>query len=300
MKKTKLCLCGGGHGLSRILYGLKEFKYLSAIVTVADRGGSTGKLRAKFDCPAMGDIRLCLDSLGDKYLKGIFETRTKGYEDCIGNLIIASLIKLYNFEEAIAIMHKMLGLSETHKIIPVSLDNYEICGKYINNKEIRKETEFILEEKIENTWLSPKPIPNPEALKAINESDFVIISSGSFFTSILSNLLVPQIAEAINKKTIIWIVNLMQEKGETIGMDADAHAEFILKYINHIDYALVNTSKPSDDILKQHYESYLMPLTYISDDKVKHIVYGDYMKYTNSEVIHNSYKITKALKSIIK
>jgi uncharacterized cofD-like protein len=293
-------LLGGGHGLSRILYGLKEFKYISAIVTVIDSGGSTGKIRTKFECPAMGDIRRCLDVLGDKQLKEIFETRTKEYGDCIGNLIIASLIKLYDFGEAINIMHKMLGLSETHKIIPVSLDNYEICGKYINNKEIRKEADFTLEEKIGNIWLSPKPEPNPEAIKAINESDYVIISSGSFFTSILSNLLVPQIAEAINKKTVIWIVNLMQEKGETIGMDADAHAEFILRYINHIDYALVNTSKPSDEILKQHYESYLMPLTYISADKIKHIIYGDYMKYTNSEVIHNSYKITKALKGIIK
>jgi uncharacterized cofD-like protein len=300
MKKTKLCLLGGGHGLSTVLLAMKEYSYLSAIVAVTDSGGSTGKIRNKFDCPAIGDIRRCLNSLADKQLKDIFERRIKDYGDCVGNLIIASLIKLYDFPTAIKIMHKLLGLSDNHRVLPVSLDNFDICGEYKNNKIIKKETDFNNIEKIEKVWLEPVPSANPEALESIIDADYIIIAPGSFFTSILANFLVPEICKEINKKKIIWIANAMQQFGETVGMDINDHANHLLKYINHIDFAIVNNIKPDEEILSKHYESYLMPLYGLNNNfNIENIVETDMIKYNENGIVHSPFKINKALRKII-
>ena len=301
MNKNKICLIGGGHGLSGILGGMKEYSYLSAVVDVTDAGGSTGKLRNKFNCPAMGDIRICLDSLGDAKLKDIFERRIKDYGDCIGNLIIASLIKLYDFDTAIKIMHKLLGLKDTHRIIPISLDIFDVQGEYRSGKIVKKENEFIEEDKIEKVWIEPKGKVNPEAIQAIKECDYVIVAPGSFYTSILINFLLPEISEEVNKKKIIWIVNTMQQKGETIGMDANEHAAVLLRYLDHIDYVLVNNTKPLESELKiANYEGYLMPLLHLDkNDKIKHIIEKDLIKYNALGVVHSPNKVKRILREII-
>lgn len=299
MNKNKICILGGGHGLSTVLYTLKKYIHLSAIVAVTDTGGSTGNIRTKFECPAIGDIRRCLNSLGNEKLKDVFERRIKDYGDCVGNLIIASLIKLYDFETAVKIMHKLLGLKETHKIIPVSFDNFDICGTYRNNKAIKKETDFIEAEKVEEVWLHPIPKANPEAISAIIEANIIIIAPGSFFTSILANLLVPEITKEINKKKIIWITNIMQQLGETVGMDTTAHLDYLLKYINHIDYIIMNSEKPKDEMLKD-YPGYLMPLLEIQKrDNVKKIIKDDIIRYINGGVVHSPFKLLQILKGII-
>lgn len=299
MKKIKLSLIGGGHGLSTILYSVKDFSYLSAIVAVTDTGGSTGKIRVKFDCPAIGDIRKCIDVLGNVQLKDIFERRIRDYGDCVGNLLIASLIKLYDFDTAIKIMQKLLGLKETHRILPVSLDSFDINGTYRNKKIITKETDFDEEEKIDKVWLNPIPKPNPEALEAIKNSDYVIIVPGSFFTSILATLLVPQIAEEINQKKVIWFVNVIQQYGETIGMDGESHADYLLQFINHIDFAIVNNTRPSEEVLKK-YESYLMPIIHLAKrDNIANIIETDLIKYNERGAVHSPQKVFKVLRKIL-
>jgi uncharacterized cofD-like protein len=300
-RKKRYVLIGGGHGLSTLLGGMKEFEHLTAIVDVTDSGGSTGKLRNKFDCPAMGDIRICLNSLGDAKLKDIFERRIKDYGDCVGNLIIASLIKLYDFNTAIKIMHKLLGLKDTHRIIPVSLEIFDIRGQYRNGKIVKTENEFIEEDKIEKVWLEPKSKINPEVIQVIKECDYVIIAPGSFYTSILVNFLLPEIATEINKKKIIWIINAMQQLGETIGMDANEHASVLLRYIDHIDYALINNTRPSEEELKKYnYEGYLMSLLHLDkNEKIKHIIEKDLIKYSSIGIIHSPNKVKRVLKEII-
>lgn len=301
MYNKKIVLIGGGHGLSGLLNGMKEFKYLTAIVDVTDSGGSTGKLRKKFDCPAMGDIRICLDALADEKSRDIFERRIKDYGDCVGNLIIASLIKLYDFETAIKIMHKLLGLNENHKVLPISYDIFDIQGEYRNGKRVKTESEFIEEDKLDKVWIEPKAETNKEAIEAIKKSDWIIIAPGSFYTSILVNFLLPEIANETNKKKIIWIVNTMQQRGETIGMDANEHATTLLRYIDHIDYALVNITKPTEEELKKHnYEGYLMPLLHLDkNEKIKHIIEKDFIRYLNDGIAHSPNKIKRVLREII-
>jgi uncharacterized cofD-like protein len=301
MYNKKFALIGGGHGLAGLLGGMKEFDYLSAIVDVTDSGGSTGKLRTKFECPAMGDIRICLDSLGDKELKDIFERRIKDYGDCVGNLLMTSLIKLYDFDTAIKIMHKLLGLKENHKIIPVSLEDFNLKGQYRNEKIVNKESEFIEEDKIDKIWIEPKAKTNQEAIEAIKQSEWIIVAPGSFYTSILVNFLLPEIADEVNKKKIIWIVNAMQQKGETIGMDINEHASVLLRYVDHIDYALVNIKKPTEEELKKaNYEGYLMPLIHLDKhDNIKHIIEKDFVHCSNEGIVHSPNKVKRILREIV-
>lgn len=299
MHKT-YCIIGGGHGLSTLLTAMKEFPNLRIIIDVTDSGGSTGTLRKAFDCPAMGDMRRCLSELGDEQLRAVAETRIRKYGDCVGNLIISSLAKLYSFEEAIKLYHSLLGVPETQRVMPVSLENSNLYGLYENGKEVHSEDAFTLVEKIKDVWLHPVIKPNPEAIDAIEESDIVIIAPGSFFTSILTNFLVPGIAEATNqgkKKKIIWIVNLMQSKGETIGMDLNDHYTFLSKYVVP-NIVLVNSEKPDPKIISKFYEGYLMPLTQFHSSGIK-VIYDNYLEYDEEcGIKHNAEKIVATIRSI--
>lgn len=299
MSKKTLTILGGGRGLSIVLEGVKNFKNLNIIVGVADSGGSTGKLRKTFNCPAMGDIRRCVSMLGDTKLKSFLEYRIPKYKDCVGNLIIASLTKLYSFEVAIKVYQKLAKASPKHNIIPVSLDNFNIQAEYKNGTITKKETEFNKEEKINKVWLSPIPKPNSIAIKAIKNSEWIIISPGSFYTSIISNLLVPGISDEINKKKIIWIANLMQQKGETVDMFLQEHYNNLIKYIKHIDVAIINIENPDKEFLKKNYKDYLMPLLHFEDKNVPTIIEDKLIKYKNTTIIHNSGKVYNIIKNLI-
>jgi len=298
LKKKKLCIIGGGHGLSNILVSLQQFDNLYIISDVTDSGGSTGTIRKAFDCPAMGDIRKILTTLSNIELRKIFEYRIPQYKDCIGNLIMSSLIKIYSFNEAIKICHGLLGLKETHKVMPVSLDNFNICAEYYDGTTKTKEDELTYNDRIKEIWLDPVGKPNPEVLEAIKDSDCVIIAPGSLYTSIIANLLIPKICNEINKKDIIWIANLMQQFGETIGMDLQDHYNKLREYIE-IDYAIINRTKPKERCLIERYEASLMPLLHLKDDKIK-IIEEDLIDYdVKNSIVHHSLKVFNIIKEIL-
>lgn len=300
-----ICLIGGGHGVSNILRGMKKFDNLRIISAVTDRGGSTGKLRAKMNVPAMGDLRLIMTTLGDEKLRDIFETRIPQYKDCVGNLIFSSLIKLYSFDEAVKIVHGMLGVSENHRVIPVSLDNFDLYAEYVDGKKAKNETEFIHTERIEKVWIESNIKPNPGAITAIKESSIVIISPGSFYTSIIANLLIPDIAKEISRKTVIWIPNLIQQQGETIGLDLEDHFNILSKYLR-IDTVIANNAKPDIDILKENYEGYLMPILVtegfrkrLSDNKIN-LIESDLIDDNNEDSITHDYnQVYEIVKGIL-
>ena len=301
MHKHKFCIIGGGHGLAQILRGLKLFTYLDIICDVTDSGGSTGIIRDKMSLPAMGDMRLVMSTLGDEKLRDIFEYRISKYKDCVGNLLIASLSQLHGFQEAIDITHDLLGLSQDHRVIPVSLDCFDIQGKYIDGVTAKKESELIRNNKIEKVWLNPIPKANPEALKAIDRADYVIIAPGSFFSSIMANILVPHVADKISKKKVIWICNLLQQEGETIGMDLEEHGNILCDEIDHIDYAIVNTKRPSIEVIKNNYPGFIMSLHSLKQcDNVKHIIEDDILIENEKMVMHSAEKIHEIIRKIIR
>lgn len=301
MHKHRFCVIGGGHGLAQILKGLKLFTYLDIICDVTDSGGSTGTIREKMTLPAMGDMRLVMSTLADDKIKEILEYRISKYKDCVGNLLIASLSQLHGFQEAIDIVHDMLGLSENHRILPVSLDCFDIQGRYIDGSTAKKESELIQNNKLEKVWLNPIPKANPEALKAIDRSDYVIIAPGSFYSSIMANILVPHVADKISKKKIIWICNLLQQEGETIGMDLEEHCHVLCRELDHIDYAVVNTKKPSIEVIKNNYPGFIMSLHHLkSCEKINHIIEDDILIENEKMVMHSPEKIHDIIRKILR
>lgn len=291
----KLVLLGGGHGLSNILSALKNSSNIKAIVNCADSGSSTGKLRDIFNIPAMGDIRKCLSILSNSPIAEAFEMRTKD-NDCIGNLIISSLAELYDFKYAVNQCHNILGIKNNKKIIPISLDNYNIQGKYKSGKICKCESDFNSIERIEESWLRPNPTPNEEALQAIKEADYVILAPGSFYTSILVNLKITEISKLLKFKPVIWIANLMQEKYETKDYNLlDLYN--ILSIYTHIDIAIINNRIPTKSMLK-NYENYLKPLTNLKLDIP--IIRESLLICKDNILIHNKRNTYKAIQEAIR
>jgi len=270
MKKINLVCLGGGTGLSQVLTAFKnglgkEIKRISAIVTVADSGGSTGILRKIYDIPAIGDIRNCLLALSDieEYIKKAFAYRFKGKglkNHPLGNLFLVALLETQgNLEKAIKIASRILKIKG--EVIPSTLENVDLVAKFTNGKIIVGEDKIPkyslkTNQRIENLWLRPRnPKATKLALKRIREADVILIGPGSLYTSILPNFLVSGISEELNKSQAlkIFILNLLTQPGETDNFKASDHLKEFLRIskIRKIDILLANKTKPSKDFLKK-------------------------------------------------
>lgn len=262
----KFVVLGGGHGLSRVLLAFKTEPYIKAIVSCANSGGSSGKLRRSFNSPAMGDVRKCLTTVSVSPLAKLFETRTDN-NDCLGNLIIGGLFKLYGFKIAINVCHELLDIPENKEIIPISLNNYDIVGVYESTDNILRktcfnETDFNQIAEIKTIGLAFHqigPEVNSDALKAIKEANYIILAPGSFYTSVLVNLQFKEIVDLLKNKPVIWITNLMQEKYETLNFTLNKMYDILKSYGVNIVAAIINNRKPTAGMLSK-YEDYLKPL----------------------------------------
>ncbi|MCS7184060.1 MAG: YvcK family protein [Patescibacteria group bacterium] len=261
----KVVILGGGTGLSNILTGLKDeykknIKQLTAIVTVADSGGSSGLLKKIFDIPAIGDIRNCLLALADieNYFKEVFQKRfskgngLKGHP--LGNLFLVSLIESEgNFLRAIKKASKILNIRG--EIMPSCLEKIELIAKFEDGKIIKGEdkiTKYGISSKKRINELKIKP-SNPkvpeDVIKRIKNADLIIFSPGSLYTSILPNLLIKKIKEAIEKSRgiKIFIVNLLTQPGETDNFTASDHIKEFLRIsrLSKLDGVILNIGKVS-------------------------------------------------------
>lgn len=268
--RPKIVLIGGGTGLSTILRGIKnlasyDHQNISAIVTVADDGGSSGKLRKELDMIAPGDIRNCIVALSreETLLSRLFNFRFDSAGDLsghsFGNLFLAALSQLNggDFEKAVKTACDILAVEG--KIIPASLYNVNIGARFQSGKTIIGESEIAKRDYndiIEDIFLIPENAKaNIEAVKAINEADAIIMGPGSLYTSIIPNLLFPQIREAImrSKAVKVYVCNIMTQPGETDKYRASDHIEVLYKYIpGSIDYAIVNKSDMSSELLEKY------------------------------------------------
>src|SRR4030042_4766542 len=223
---------GGGNGLANLLRGLKKYAYnLTAIVTVDDDGGSSGELRKNLGILPPGDIRNCLTALADdeEMLSQIFRYRfgeragVNGHS--LGNLFISALTDITgSFEEAVAESGRVLAVRG--RVLPSTLHDVKLVAeiKMANQeKQIRVVGESVIPQlkgSISHLWLEPdNPLPFPPAVQAILNADLIIIGPGSLYTSVLPNLLVPGLAEAIRASKAIkfLICNVANQQGETMG-----------------------------------------------------------------------------------
>jgi uncharacterized cofD-like protein len=284
-----LVALGGGTGLSTLLAGLKclvsdvpsdqrRIATLSAIVTVSDDGGSSGRLRDELQMLPPGDIRNCMIALSEDstLLSRLFRYRFRGQGELgghsFGNLFLAALTEVTgDFTEAVRLSSEVLA-SKGH-IFPATISDVRLVAELADGSIVRGETQISASRvPIRRLHLEPEQcLPLPQVLKAIRAADVITIGPGSLYTSILPNLLVARVANAIGetRATKIFICNLMTQPGETDNYTARKHLETIKSYAPeiHFDYVIVNDRR----ITKEQAERYALEGAYqigLEDDSL--------------------------------
>ncbi|EEP61020.1 gluconeogenesis factor YvcK family protein [Sulfurihydrogenibium yellowstonense] len=272
----KVVAIGGGTGLSTLLRGLKYFvpeiiQDLTAIVTVSDNGGSTGILRKELNIPAPGDVRNCITALAEdediltKVMQYRFEEGEGLKGHSFGNLFLTVLTKITgDFLEAIEITSKILKIKG--HIIPSTDSMVNLVAEFTDGNIIKGEVEITeygrkLIAKIKRIWLEPEDVRAPQkAVDSILDADMIILGPGSLFTSIIPNLLIKDIRDAVlNSKAFkLYICNVMTQYGETDGFTASDHVKALNKIVagdeeaSFLNAVLLNTTIPPDEVLKRY------------------------------------------------
>ena len=266
--QRKVVAIGGGTGLFPVLCALKKyFESPTAVITMADDGGSTGILRDEFNILPPGDVRRALIAFAetdDKLLLDLFDYRFKegaglaGHS--FGNLFLTALERITGtFEDAITEAGKILKTKGT--ILPVTLTLNRLMAELEDGSIIKGETDIDIprksdRSKIKKVWLEPKVKANPKVIEAIAAADLVIIGPGDLYTSLIPNLLVEGIGKALatTKAKVLYIANCMTKSGETNGFSASTFLGTISGYLPEgtIDYVAINTTKPSPARLKSY------------------------------------------------
>lgn len=253
----RIVVIGGGHGLSNMLRGLKQYTtHLTAIVTVSDNGGGSGHLRTDLGMPPPGDIRNCLEALAnaeplmtDLMAYRFTEGRLAGQS--FGNLFLAALNGISpSFDTAVQRMSQVLAI--TGEVLPVTTSDVQLCARFENGEQVVGECELVqakLEQgcRIARVTLEPaRPTPLPQALEALANADLIVLGPGSLYTSIIPNLLVPRVVEAIAQSDAlkVYVCNVMTQPGETEGYTAGDHVEAIFSHTQPglFDLCLANNS----------------------------------------------------------
>lgn len=275
---------GGGHGLSTILRGLKLYTdRLTAIVTVADDGGGSGVLREDLHMPPPGDIRNCMEALADteSMMQRLLSYRfTSGRlaGQAFGNLLLAALNGISDsFDQAVSHMSDVLAISG--RILPVTNADVALEATFENGSSVRGESRIFAFKKAQNcrireVRLIPEMPPAlPAALEAIRQADVILLGPGSLYTSVIPNLLVDGISDAIrNSRAMkIHICNIMTQDGETEGMTASDHVAALLKHggAGLVDLCLCNSEPVSRRLLERYSREDAEPMMVDSEELEK-------------------------------
>lgn len=289
IRNKKIVVIGGGTGTFAVLSGLKNFPvYLSAIVSMADDGGSTGILRDQYGVLPPGDVRRALIALSssDRTLRKLFMYRFQNGDlggHSFGNIFLATLEKITgNFSSAVEEASRMLNTKGS--ILPVTLDDIRLFARLSDGTIIKGESNIDipktnLRAKIKKIWLKPRARINLHARDSIMSADLIVIGPGDLYTSLIPNLLVRGVPEAIRKSKAkkVFIVNLMTKFGETHGFGAQDFVSEIEKYLGKgvLDFALFNNKKPVTKILKKYsleQSEFIAPPKITKFGKMKYIV----------------------------
>lgn len=251
----RIVAIGGGTGLSVLLRGLKEHSgNLTAVVSVADDGGSTGRLRDQLGIPAVGDIRNCLVALAEtetamgellQYRFGDDDGSLAGH--AVGNLLIAAMnaIDDGDFEAAVREMNRVLAVRG--KVAPATGTPLTLHARLRDGTEVAGQSRIMRERGIERVWLEPRDVrAGRDALAAVAAADLVVIGPGSLYTSVLATVLVPEIRAALAATPAprVYVANTATQAGETEGYDLADHVEALVAHgmADLVDVVLANSS----------------------------------------------------------
>ena len=321
IKGPKVVVIGGGTGLSVLLRGLKEYtSNITAIVTVADDGGGSGKLREDLGMLPPGDIRSCILALAnteptmEKLLQYRFdEGLLKGQN--FGNLFIAAMNEIYgSFEMAIKETSNVLAV--TGKVLPMTIEDVTLYAILENGQTIKGESEITLKNKeisskIKEIYMEPTiSYPLIEAVDAIKEADLIVLGPGSLYTSVIPNLLVNNVVDTIyrSKAPKVYIANVMTQPGETTGYTVLDHVNGILTHSrdDFLDYVIANIEKIPDETLEKYTSDGSEPVILGErDEKVLNsknikVIKGNLIDIKKDYIRHDSVKLSKMLIDIAK
>jgi uncharacterized cofD-like protein len=262
--ELRVVAIGGGTGLSTLLRGLKTHDIdITAVVTVGDDGGSSGRLRTEFNMPPPGDIRNCIVALADSetLMSDLFQHRFEQEGSALdghsfGNLFITALTQVSgSFEQAVAESSRVLAVRG--KVMPSSLENITVCAEMDDGRVIRGESAIVEErQKISTVYLDPaNPSPYDPALLSILSADLIILGPGSLYTSVLPNLLVDRLPEAIKASNAakVYVCNVATQRGETDDFEAVDHVLALEEHVGRgvVDHVLINSNlEPARALIK--------------------------------------------------
>jgi len=308
----KIVVIGGGTGLSTLLRGLKTYSAnISAIVTVADDGGSSGRLRQEFGVLPPGDIRNCLAALADeeKLLTELFQYRFRAGDGLtghsFGNLFLTAMSDITgDLERAVAASSKVLAVRG--QVLPATLSDVRLWAELEDGRLIEGESNIPKAGgKIVRIGCTPaNPPALPAAIKTIKEADYIIIGPGSLYTSLIPNLLVPEIANAIaqTKAPRIYVCNIMTQPGETEGYTVADHIRAIDAACGQrrlFDAVLVHKKSPSPQSLIRYAQQNSHPVFLDREDVSllgRRIVLANVLYEDQTGVVrHNPQKLAKVL-----
>jgi uncharacterized cofD-like protein len=319
LKRKNIVVIGGGTGNFVVLQGLKKYPVnLSAIVSMADNGGSTGILRDELGVLPPGDVRQCLVALSNSsvLMRNLMNYRFEegGLEGhSFGNLLLSALEKVTgSFEKAVEEAGKILFING--KVIPVTTNQVHLKMILHDRRVLEGEDEIYLSDQIEqgykSIYLEPYPQVNPQVLEEIAKADLIILGPGGLYTSIIPNLLVEGVSEALlqAKAKKVFVVNLMNRKGQTTGFKVSHYLNEMLSFIGKdiFDYILVNQSKPIKELIKVYAEEGEIVQNDLLEDRViKASLLGVLAKTSQKDLMkrnlirHDSKKLAKELMKIV-
>ena len=313
MKRKQITVIGGGTGSFTALLGLKKYPvYLRAIVTMMDDGGSSGRLRDELGVLQPGDIRQCIIALAKStiLLRDLFSYRysigdLKGHT--FGNIFLSTLEKQTgSIKKAIKVVGKILNIKG--EVIPVTYDKATLCVELLNGTIIRGEHHIDVSDdteerdRINKAYLDPKPNPSEDALNAIQTADYILIGPGDLYTSVIPNLIVPKIANALktSKAKKIYVLNIMTKFGQTTNYTAKDHIKDLEKYLGKgtIDLILMNNQKPSPETLLWYEKFKEIPVVDDLNDNSEYKVYR--AKLIKDLLLNNKIEGDELRRSIIR
>ena len=295
---------GGGTGLSTLLRGLKLFPMnITAIVTVADDGSSTGRLREEFDIPAVGDLRNVLVSLSEvePLVEELLQYRFNTYSDldkhAFGNLMLTAMYNITgSLTTSLESLSKIFNIKG--KVLPITEDKAILCAETTDGVVIEGESKITKAGKhIKKIYYKNKVKVTPQVLDAVKNADLIIVGIGSLYTSVIPNLLPREMKKALKESNAkkMYICNIMSEHGETDNYNVSDCIKQVNSYVdkNFIDVVIANKKKVPDEILELYKNEHAAQIMLDKDEVKKmgvELITSDLVNIVNNQVRHDAVK----------